>query len=71
MAWLESLLILSIDILSMFKILHRQPKNNSIPEKDMSGVIWILEVRKQRGRVVCLIPFYESFCGLASQLQHL
>lgn len=30
----------------------------------MSSVIWILEVRKQQGRVICLMPCHESLCGL-------
>lgn len=32
---MESVLILGIDTVTcMFKILHRQPKNNSVPEED-------------------------------------
>lgn len=34
----------------------------NIPFKDMSSVIWILEVRKQQGGVICLMPCPESFC---------
>lgn len=46
-------------------------KTSFAPEKDMSSVIWVLELRRQQGRVICLIPCHESICGLASQLQHL
>lgn len=64
MAWPQSLLILRIYILGFACSKCYRDNQKTIQFKDMSSVIWILEVRKQQGRVICSMPCHESFCGL-------